>query len=188
MTAKKRNIDWMITLIPLGIIILLCVLFFLMPEQSNKILSRIRYFFGDIWGVYYLIIGLGVFLVSIFLAFSRIGTIVLGKRNEKPKYSFFSWGAMMFTCGLAADILFYSFSEWILYAADPYIAQKGSIQDWAGVFPIFHWSFIPWGFYLTLAVAFGFMLHVRGAGATKIFRSLPPPARQTYRRNSRASH
>lgn len=174
MTAKKRNIDWMITLIPLGIIILLCVLFFLMPEQSNKILSRIRYFFGDIWGVYYLIIGLGVFLVSIFLAFSRIGTIVLGKRNEKPKYSFFSWGAMMFTCGLAADILFYSFSEWILYAADPYIAQKGSIQDWAGVFPIFHWSFIPWGFYLTLAVAFGFMLHVRGRERQKFSEACRP--------------
>ena len=26
---------------------------------------------------------------------------------------------------------------------------------------MFHWSFIPWGFYLVLAVAFGFMLHVR---------------------------
>ena len=26
---------------------------------------------------------------------------------------------------------------------------------------MFHWSFIPWGFYLVLAAAFGFMLHVR---------------------------
>ena len=31
----------------------------------------------------------------------------------------------------------------------------------AGVFTVFHWSLIPWGFYLVLAVAFGFMLHVR---------------------------
>lgn len=67
----------------------------------------------------------------------------------------------MFTAGLAADILFYSFSEWILYATDPHIAELGSIQDWASVYPIFHWSLIPWGFYLMLAVAFGFMLHVR---------------------------
>lgn len=28
-------------------------------------------------------------------------------------------------------------------------------------FPLFHWSFIPWAFYLVLAVVFGFMLHVR---------------------------
>ena len=57
----------------------------------------------------------------------------------------------MFTCGLAADILFYSFSEWVLYATDPHLEEMGSIQEWAGVYPLFHWSFIPWGFYLVLA-------------------------------------
>lgn len=67
----------------------------------------------------------------------------------------------MFTCGLAADILFYSFSEWAMYATNPHISELGSVQEWAGVFPLFHWSFIPWSFYLVLAVAFGFMLHVR---------------------------
>lgn len=174
MDTQNRKIDWMITFIPLGIIITLCVLFFKMPEQSNIILNRIRFFFGNTWGCYYLIIGLGIFLVSIFLAFSKYGTIVLGKPDEKPKYSFFSWGAMMFTCGLAADILFYSFSEWILYASDPHITQMGSIQEWAGVFPIFHWSFIPWGFYLTLAVSFGFMLHVRRRDRQKFSEACRP--------------
>lgn len=160
-SLDRKKIDWMITLLPLGIIIALCILFFFMPEQSNAVLSQIRFFFGDTFGTYYLIIGLGIFLVSIYIAASKYGDIVLGEPGEKPKYSFFSWGAMMFTCGLAADILFYSFSEWVLYATDPHIAELGSIQEWAGVFPLFHWSFIPWGFYLVLAVAFGFMLHVR---------------------------
>ena len=71
------------------------------------------------------------------------------------------WGSMMFTAGLAADILFYSFSEWVMYATNPHIEEMGSVTEWAGVFPLFHWSFIPWAFYLVLAVAFGFMLHVR---------------------------
>ena len=156
-----KKIDWMITLVPLAIVIALSVLFFFMPEQSNALLSQIRFFFGDTFGVYYLVIGLGIFLLSIYIAMSKYGDIVLGDPNEKPKYSFFTWGCMMFTCGLAADILFYSFSEWVLYATDPHIAEMGSIQDWASVYPLFHWSFIPWGFYLVLAVAFGFMLHVR---------------------------
>lgn len=155
------KIDWVITLVPLGIIVSLCVLFFMLPEQSNAVLGRIRFFFGDVLGMYYLLVGFGIFLLSLFLAGSKYGKVVLGGPEEKPKYSFFSWGAMMFTCGLAADILFYSFSEWILYAADPHLEEKGSIQEWAGVYPLFHWSFIPWGFYLVLAVAFGFMLHVR---------------------------
>lgn len=158
---NKKQIDWMITLVPLGIVVVLSVLFFLMPEQSNVVLSQIRFFFGDTFGTYYLIIGLGVFLLSIYIAMSKYGNIVLGGQDEKPKYSFFAWGSMMFTCGLAADILFYSFSEWVMYASDPHIAELGGIQEWAGVFPMFHWSFIPWGFYLVLAAAFGFMLHVR---------------------------
>lgn len=159
--TEKKKIDWMITLVPLVIVISLCILFFFIPEQSNVVLSQIRFFFGDTFGTYYLVIGLGIFLLSIFIAGSKYGDIVLGEPNEKPKYSFFAWGSMMFTCGLAADILFYSFSEWILYATDPHIAEMGSIQEWAGVYPLFHWSFIPWAFYLVLAVAFGFMLHVR---------------------------
>lgn len=158
---SKKQIDWTITLVPLGIVVALSVLFFLMPEQSNAVLSQIRFFFGDTFGTYYLVIGLGVFLLSIYIAMSKYGDIVLGGKDEKPKYSFFAWGSMMFTCGLAADILFYSFSEWVMYAADPHIAELGSVQEWAGVFPMFHWSFIPWGFYLVLAAAFGFMLHVR---------------------------
>ena len=157
----KGKIDWLITLLPLSIILFLCVLFFVMPEQSNLFLGKIRYFFGDVFGVYYLIIGLGIFVLSLYLAASKYGDIVLGNKGEKPKYSFLSWGSMMFTCGLAADILFYSFSEWVLYASDPHIKELGSIQEWAGVFPLFYWSFIPWAFYLVLAVSFGFMLHVR---------------------------
>lgn len=176
MNTKKEHgkIDWMITLVPLAIVIALCVLFFFVPEQSNAVLSQIRFFFGDTFGTYYLIIGLGIFIVSLYIAGSKYGNIVLGEPDEKPKYSFFAWGSMMFTCGLAADILFYSFSEWVLYATDPHIAEMGSIQDWAGVYPLFHWSFIPWGFYLVLAVAFGFMLHVRKRNRQKYSEACRP--------------
>ena len=130
MNTKKSQgkIDWMITLLPLGIVIALCILFFFLPKQSNAVLSQIRFFFGDTFGTYYLVIGLGIFILSLYIAGSRYGNIVLGEPDEKPKFSFFAWGSMMFTCGLAADILFYSFSEWVLYATDPHIKEMGSIQ------------------------------------------------------------
>ena len=178
MQKNKRKqmgkIDWLITLVPLAIIIILCLVFFFAPVQSNEVLSEIRFFFGDTLGSYYLIIGLGIFLLSIYIAGSKYGDIVLGAVDEKPKYSFFAWGSMMFTCGLAADILFYSFSEWILYATDPHVEDMEKIQDWAGVYPLFHWSFIPWGFYLVLAVAFGFMLHVRKRNRQKYSEACRP--------------
>lgn len=171
---EKSKIDWMITLVPLALIVGLSVLFFILPEQSNVVISEIRSLLGDTMGVYYLIIGLGIFLISIFIACSKYGKIVLGGQNEKPKYSFLTWGSMMFTAGLAADILFYSFSEWILYATDSHVTSLGDIQEWAGVFPLFHWSLIPWGFYLVLAVAFGFMLHVRKRDRQKYSEACRP--------------
>lgn len=158
---KTNKIDWLITLAPFIIIMALAGVLFIFPNESNDIIGKVRFFFGDTLGIYYLIIGVGVLLISIFLSFSKCGDIVLGEPNEKPKYSFFAWGSMMFTCGLAADILFYSFAEWVMYATNPHIEELGSVSEWAGVFPLFHWSFIPWAFYLVLAVVFGFMLHVR---------------------------
>lgn len=171
---EKSKIDWMTTFIPFGVIVVLSILFFAIPEQSNAVLSQIRFLFGDTFGTYYLALGLGVFLLSIYLCVSKYGDIVLGEQNEKPKYSFFVWGSMMFTCGLAADILFYSFSEWVMYATNPHISELGSMQEWSGVFPIFHWSFIPWGFYLVLAVSFGFMLHVRKRNRQKYSEACRP--------------
>ena len=70
---EQNKIDWMITLVPLGIVVMMAVLFFLVPERSNVVVSQIRYILGDTFGVYYLMIGLGIFLVSIYIACSRYG-------------------------------------------------------------------------------------------------------------------
>ena len=158
---QAGRIDWMLTLAPFALIFAVAVFLFIFPEKANNVISQVRFFFGDTIGAFYLVIGIGVLLVAIILAMSKYGNIVLGDPGEKPKYSFFSWGSMMFTCGLAADILFYSFAEWVMYASNTHVAEMGAVNEWAMVFPLFHWSFIPWAFYLVLAVAFGFMLHVR---------------------------
>ena len=145
------RMDYFTMLVPFGAILLMCVSFLTAPEQSKHVLDGIRFVLGDTFGAYYLVIGLGVLLISFYLSFSKIGDIVLGGPNEKPQYSFWLWGAMVFTCGLAADILFYSLCEWIYYAQEPHIAELGTIQDWASAYPIYHWSMIPWSFYAVLA-------------------------------------
>lgn len=50
----------------------------------------------------------------------------------------------------------------------------GSIQDWASTYPLFHWGPIPWSFYVVLAAAFGFMLHVRGCHKQKYSEACRP--------------
>ena len=77
----------------------------LFPEGSANILASIRFFLGDELGSYYLLMGLGAVICSLYMAFSRFGSIKLGDM-EKPQYTAFQWGSMMFTSGLAADIRF----------------------------------------------------------------------------------
>ena len=158
--ALLRQMDWVTTLIPFVSILILCFLFIVYPAASSSILESIRFFLGDQLGSYYLILGLAAVICSLYMAFSPYGNIRLGN-IPKPQYSSFQWGSMMFTAGLAADILFYSLCEWMLYANEPHIAEMGAIQDWAGTYPLFHWGPIPWSFYIILAVSFGFMIHVR---------------------------
>lgn len=106
---KSKDIDWGITVVPFLSVIALCILFFICPEESKSVLDSIRYLFGDRFGSFYIVLGFGMFIMSIFIAFSKYGDIVLGSPDDEPQHSFFSWGAIMFTCGLAADILFIRF-------------------------------------------------------------------------------
>lgn len=172
-SSLLRKLDLTTTLLPFFCIIVLCIFFVLYPDASAQMLESIRHLAGDRFGSYYLLMGLFVFGCSLYMAFSKYGTIRLGN-VEKPQYSHFQWGSMMFTAGLAADILFYSICEWMLYANEPHTAEMGAIQDWAPTFPLFHWGPIPWAFYLVLSVAFGFMLHVRKRDKQKYSESCRP--------------
>jgi len=107
------------------------------------------------------------------MAFSKYGAIKLGNM-DKPEYSSFKWGTMIFTSTMAADILFYSCCEWALYATEEHIQELGGVQQWASTFPLFHWGPIAWSFYIVLAVAFGFMLHVKNRSKQKFSEACRP--------------
>lgn len=168
-----KQIDWFSTLVPLIGVVALCVVFMLVPGQSAVVLQMIRGFLGDNCGIYYALLGVGIFGCTIYIAFSRYGKIKLGS-VEKPQYSSFKWGTMIFTSTMAADILFYSLCEWALYANEAHIENMGGIQKWASTYPLFHWGPVAWSFYIVLAVAFGFMLHVRGRDKQKFSEACRP--------------
>ena len=157
---SKLKLDWVAMIVPLCGVLLLFALFMAVPDQSKLMLAAIRSFIGDDMGIYYILIGVLAFGVTMYMALSKYGNIKLGN-IDKPQYRSFTWGAMIFSSTMAADILFYSLCEWAMYASEPHIEQLGGVQTWASTFPLFHWGPIAWSFYIALAVAFGFMLHVR---------------------------
>ena len=85
---NTKKIDWMITLVPLAIIGMLSLLFFIVPEESNAILSQVRFFFGDTLGTYYLIVGLGIFLFLFIFAFQNMETSFLAIQMKNQSIHF----------------------------------------------------------------------------------------------------
>ena len=170
---KLSQIDWISMIVPLGGVLFLCVLFMIMPEQSKLMLTTVRTFLGDDMGLYYILIGVFSLGATMYMAFSKFGKIKLGN-VETPMFNSFAWGTMIFTSTMAADILFYSLCEWSLYMSEPHLAQLGGVQVWASTFPLFHWGPVAWSFYIALAVAFGFMLHIKGRTKQKFSEACRP--------------
>ncbi|MBQ9562261.1 MAG: BCCT family transporter, partial [Lachnospiraceae bacterium] len=55
-----RRLDPATTIIPFAVILVFCLFFVINPEGSTNALTAIRDFLGDTFGMYYLVIGLGV--------------------------------------------------------------------------------------------------------------------------------
>ena len=161
MEAEKKKIDWVTMLIPFAIVVALMGIFMIAPEQSKSTVDSLRGFFGDTIGIYYPILAIGSVVCALYVAMNnRYGSIRLG-HTDRPAYSDFKWGTMIFTSTMAADIMFYSLIEWALYGGEQHVQDLGGTQAWAETFTLFHWGPLAWGFYVILAVCFAFMMPVR---------------------------
>ncbi len=161
MAAENKKIDWSTMLIPFALVVAMMAVFMVSPEESKKVVDTLRTFFGDTIGIYYPILAIACVLICIYLAVTpKYGNIKLGN-IDKPAYSNFKWGTMIFTSTMAADIMFYSLIEWALYGGEQHVQDLGGTQMWAPTFTLFHWGPLAWGFYVVLAVCFAFMIHVR---------------------------
>ena len=161
---KDLKIDWVITLLPLGIVIGLSVILLLFPEAAGRVIEFLREILVNKLGFFYMILGLGILMAAIVLAVSKHGEIRFGSRN-KPRYGNFKWGAMIFTSTMAADIVYWSLIEWCYYYSETPFAMEGMTlaqkQDLASAYPLFHWGPIPWAFYILPACAYAYMMFVK---------------------------
>ena len=180
--AKKSLLSELqvsIMIVPFAIIILLCFFFFTYPDETNALFAAINPFFRDKMSILYLFVNLFIFVFSFYLAFSKYGKIKLGDKDDKPQFSFFAYGAMMFCAGLSGSIIYYSYTEWIYYVNEPFIQSFDNPHnlfitsyDMAQAHSFFFWS--NYWLYLVLAVCFGFMIHVRKRSKQRFSEALRP--------------
>lgn len=175
-SRKRSQYDLVTSIVPLVILVVIVSLVVLFPSESGHVIEFIRGILGDTFGSYYLIFGLGFVLTSIYVAFSKYGKIRLGE--GKPQFSNLTWGFMIFTSTMAADVLFYSLHEWTYYwnstPLDFNTMTQAEKITWSETYSLFHWGVTPWIFYILPAVAYAYMMHVKKRDRQKISEACRP--------------
>ena len=98
-----------------------------------------------------------VALVTIFtllIAFTPYGSLRLGKDNERPEFSRFSWFSMLFGAGVGTGILFFGVAEPISHLQNnPFLSIEGAepLSSEAAIIAqritLFHWGLNGWACY-----------------------------------------
>lgn len=175
---KKNNLRQQLNIrtmaAPIMTVIILCLILIAWPVQSTNFLKAVRYFLGNTFMNFYLWVAITFFATSIIVACSKYGKVRLGN-DDHPRYPTLRWGSMIFTSTMSADVIFYSLSEWAMYGNDPYIKQQpAGLRNFGLTYSLFHWGPLAWGFYIMLAVAFGYMLHVKKDGNQRFSEACRP--------------
>jgi BCCT family betaine/carnitine transporter len=151
--TKKPGIDWIITIPSLIILAGICVLFLFLNTQDNTLLTKIfntvTYTFGGIYHIYIF----GVFIVLIYISFSKIGAIRLGE--GPPQYSTFSWLSMLFCACIGSSILYWGLIEWAYYLSAPpfgFEPMSREAGEMSVSYAMFHWGISGWATYSIAAI------------------------------------
>src|SRR5690625_3230995 len=119
---------------------------------GNAITTLFNYS-AEWFGAYWQVLLLGNFFIGIGLAVSKYGKVKLGKQ-DKPKYSYFRWVAMILVTLLASGGVFWAASEPMYHFMDtPPLHGGGAFNDINGAMAhsFMHWGFLAWAILGTLA-------------------------------------
>lgn len=140
----------------------------LAPKNLDAVSNAVQGFLQDQFSWFYLISATLFLVFAIAMAFSKYGDIRLGKDDEKPEYSTFSWFAMLFSAGMGIGLVFWGVAEPISHFHNPPFGD-GQTQEAATNalrFSFFHWGLHPWGVYALIAMALAYFKFRKDAPGT----------------------
>lgn len=143
-----------------GLVILLLGLGILDPSLLAQTTSKLNHLIFEHFGRLYLWFALATLMLFPIIAFSPLGAIRLGGIEAKPKYSWFSWIAMLFTCGMGIGFMLWGAAEPLYhYMNPPVFGLETQSQREAAAFSytFFHWGLEAWAIYGMTALVIGFL-------------------------------
>ncbi len=141
----------------------------LYSDQALSVLSAMNSALLKMFNVYY------VYVVSFFLVFCIVlasipatGKLQLGRENEKPEYSNFSWFSMMFSAGMGIGLMVFSTAEPLWHFGNNPEIINGQVAPFSldAVPSTFRYAFLhyglhPWGIYVVTGLCMAYFAHTR---------------------------
>ncbi|MDQ7110315.1 BCCT family transporter [Staphylococcus ureilyticus] len=170
--GKKISPVFIYSAIIVGIVVLIGAI---VPEQFDNVTNTIKLWITDKLGWYYLILTTFIVFFCIFLIFSPIGKLKLGKPNDKPEFNTISWFAMLFSAGMGIGLVFYGAAEPMADFAAPPNAEPKTTAAYTEALrsTFFHWGFHAWSIYGVVALALAYAQFRKGEPGL-ISRTLRP--------------
>ncbi len=160
---KVSNVFW----ISVAIVLAVCIYGVIAPENFELSTDNIQAFLTSTFGWYYLILVTIVVTFCIFLIFSPVGIIKLGKPSEEPEFSRISWFAMLFSAGMGIGLVFWGAAEPLSHFMTPPLAESGTnaAHKEAMRYTFFHWGIHAWAIYALVALALAYFNFRKGEPA-----------------------
>ncbi len=171
---RRGGINPPVFWISLAIVLGLSIPLILFPEAGTNAVSAIWTFVTDGFGWYFLLFGLVAFGVLMWLAFGRYGNVKLGRAEDEPEFSKFSWIAMLFCAGIGGGIMMWCIMEPVYYmSSPPFGVEAGSYlsYEWANTYGMFHWGFSAWAIYCIPTVPIAYAVFVRREPSLRVSTS-----------------
>lgn len=98
--------------------------------------------------------------ISLFMAFSRLGSVRIGGVNAEPQFSNFAWYSMLISAGMGIGLMFWAVGEPLYHSefTPPIFTDINSTKQ-ALATTFFHWGFHPWGIYALISLALAFFAY-----------------------------
>lgn len=170
--SKNLMIDWLkknevfvyTLLIAFGVIVFGAVYSSTLSEISGVCMSWVSHYFGWLY-----ILSIIVFIgFCLWISMSKYGGVKLGKDDEIPEFSNFSWYAMLFCGSTGIGLVFWSIAEPLShYASPPYGIEAGTMQaiDFSIRTCYLHWGITQWVCFAVVGLGVAYFQFRKGKNA-----------------------
>lgn len=144
-----------------GLIVILFAFFaFVDLERANAVFNVINNLIVSNFDWLFVLSSNFFILVSLIMAFSKLGHVKIGGVDAEPEFGNFSWYSMLISAGMGIGLMFWSVGEPLYHMMQtPPIFQSGMSDAQAMATTFFHWGLHPWGIYALISLALAFFAY-----------------------------